>query len=110
VRRATTGPCVPDRRRAVAHLSIASRSASACLPACRPAAVGALSAVAHIRTIGTGTQSLPVSPVSTWPLIGVAKSLLQVRIVVARPLPMPRVMLPVLDASAAIDADSSAAS
>jgi hypothetical protein len=99
------GSHIPRRSSAVSRLPVAGRSAGTCLYVC-PTAVGALSAVSDVRPIGAGAQSLPVR---AWSLIGVAEPLLQVRIVIARPLSMPHVMPPVLDMGAAIDVDGSAA-
>jgi len=99
MRHTAGGPRLSSGTRAVLHLAIAGRSAGSRLPVGR-ALGGALTAVADVRTIGAGPYSLPVS---TWPLIDVAKPLLKVRIVVARALPMPCVVLPVLNARTAID-------
>jgi len=99
------GSHIPRRSSAVSRLQVAGRSAGTCLSVC-PTAVGALSAVSDVRPIGAGAQSLPVR---AWSLIGVAEPLLQVGIVIARPLSMPHVMPPVLDTGAVIDVDGSAA-
>jgi hypothetical protein len=89
-------------------LSIAGRPSGARLPAAIDALspiADALGTIADIGPVRSLTQPLAAA---TWTLVGIAESLLEVRIVVARALAMRRIVLPVLDAGAAVDVDAAA--
>jgi hypothetical protein len=94
-----------SRRRAVPAdgLSIAGRPSGARLPAAIDALspiADALGTIADIGPVRSLTQPLAAA---TWTLVGIAESLLEVRIVVARALAMRRICAAVLDAGAAVD-------